>query len=112
MNESFDVNKRIEEIMEQNNWTQYALSKTSGISQSTIASWNRRKSMPTLPMILKVCDAFGMTPDEFFGISADPEKMSREIILLQRIFRQLTDKEKTFVIDTMEYIEHWLWDNR
>lgn len=112
MDDIFDVNKRIEEIMEANSLTQYKLSKLSGVAQSTIASWYRRKSKPTLPMLLKVCVAFGMTLDEFFGITANPGELSREIILLQRIFNRLSENEKLFVIEAMEYIEGWLCENR
>ena len=110
MNEEFDANKRIEEIMEENRWTQYMLSKRSGIAQSTIASWYSRKSQPTIIMIIKICIVCGMTPDEFFQI--DSERSGREYILFQKIFRLLSDDEKHFVIGAMEFIEHWLLDNR
>ena len=112
MNEEFDANKRIEEIMEENRWTQYILSKRSGIAQSTIASWYSRKSQPTIIMIIKICIACGMTPDEFFQVDSDFKGSNREYVLFHRIFCLLSDDEKHFIIGVMEYIEQWLQDNR
>ena len=45
----FDINERIIELRMERHWSEYQLAEKSGIGQSTISSWTRTKSMPTVP---------------------------------------------------------------
>ncbi len=49
------------------NWTEYQLAQKSGIPQSTISSWYRKKMLPTLPSLEKICRAFDMTMAQFLS---------------------------------------------
>ena len=42
--------------MESKNITQLELSKASGIAQSTISDWKRKKTNPSANQLLKICD--------------------------------------------------------
>ena len=57
----FDINERIIELRMERHWSEYQLAEKSGIGQSTISSWTRTKSMPTVPNLEKICNAFGIT---------------------------------------------------
>ena len=48
------------------NWTEYQLAVRSGLPQSTISSWYRKNMLPTIPSLIKICDAFGLTLSQFF----------------------------------------------
>ena len=63
----FDINERIIELRMERHWSEYQLAEKSGIGQSTISSWTRTKSMPTVPNLEKICNAFGITLSQFFG---------------------------------------------
>lgn len=63
----FDINERIVELRTERHWSEYQLSEKSGIGQSTISSWSRTKSMPTIPNLEKICNAFGITLSQFFA---------------------------------------------
>ena len=39
---------------------------TSGLTQSTISTWYRKNMLPTIPSLIKICDAFGLTLSQFF----------------------------------------------
>lgn len=56
----FDINERIIELRMERHWSEYQLAEKSGIGQSTISSWTRTKSMPTVPNLEKICNAFGI----------------------------------------------------
>ena len=62
----FDINERIIELRMERHWSEYQLAEKSGIGQSTISSWTRTKSMPTVPNLEKICNAFGITLSQFF----------------------------------------------
>ena len=48
-------------------WSEYDLSKKSGIPQSTISTWYRRNQSPTVHSLEKICAGFGITLSRFFA---------------------------------------------
>ena len=60
-----NVLKRITELREAHHWTEYQLAEHSGLTQSTISSWYRKQMLPTIPSLVKICDAFGITVSQF-----------------------------------------------
>ena len=61
-----NVLERITELREAHHWTEYQLAERSGLTQSTISSWYRKQMLPTIPSLVKICDAFGITISQFF----------------------------------------------
>lgn len=61
-----DVLGRIKYLMDKENWSEYKLSKESGISQSTINSMFRNNNNPSIYTLENICYAFGITLSEFF----------------------------------------------
>ena len=68
-----DVLDRIKQYRTQRNWTEYQLAAASGLTQSTISSWYRKKILPSLTSLEKICNAFGITLAEFF-MTAEEDK--------------------------------------
>lgn len=61
-----DVLDRIVTLREERHWTEYQLAEKSGLTQSTISSWYRKHMLPTIPSLIKICDAFEITLSQFF----------------------------------------------
>jgi len=61
-----DVLEKITKLREERHWTEYQLSEKSGLTQSTISSWYRKNMLPTIPSLIKICDAFDMSLSQFF----------------------------------------------
>jgi transcriptional regulator with XRE-family HTH domain len=57
---------RITELRNLRNWTEYRLSEQSGLPQSTINTWYKKKMNPTIGPLEKICEAFGITLSQFF----------------------------------------------
>ena len=64
---------------EARHWSNYDLASHAGIKPTTISSWYRKNIVPTVPTLLKICDAFGITLTEFFSVV---ESAEREPIVL------------------------------
>lgn len=47
-------------------WSEYQLAEKSGLTQSTISTWYRKNMLPTIPSLIKICDAFGLSLSQFF----------------------------------------------
>ena len=61
-----NVLDRIVELRLERGWTEYQLSQQSGITQSTISAWYRKNTLPSIPSLQKICNAFNISMSEFF----------------------------------------------
>ena len=58
--------EKITTLREERHWTEYQLAEKSGLTQSTISSWYRKNLLPTIPSLMKICEAFEITMSHFF----------------------------------------------
>lgn len=56
------ISERIFQILEKKNISQKHFSQETGISQSTISDWKRKKTNPSADKIMIICDALQVTP--------------------------------------------------
>ena len=61
------ISERIFEILEQHGMSQKEFSEKTGISQSSISDWKRKKTNPVSEKILIICEVLGVTPYELLG---------------------------------------------
>lgn len=102
-----NILERIKELCNERHWTIYKLAEESGITQSTITNMFYRKTLPSLTTLLAICDAFSITPSQFFddeniavGLSSEEENIvkqyrklnKRDKQLLQVMLNELTSK--------------------
>lgn len=57
--------RKVEELVQKNNISFYALGKELGFSSSFFSEWKRGKMMPKIDKIIKIADFFGK-PIEYF----------------------------------------------
>lgn len=74
----FDILGKIQAERMKRNWTEYQLSKNSGLTQSTISSWYRDDRQPSVASLEKICRGLGISLSEFFregsSIAAFPDE--------------------------------------
>ena len=61
------IGEKLTQLMKEKGLTQAALSKLSGISQSTISDYCNDKKSPTLPNAKAIADVLDVTLDELAG---------------------------------------------
>lgn len=66
-----DVLGEITRLRLQRGWSEYELAQNTGLTQSTISTWYRKKQTPTIQTLEKVCVGFGITLSQFFAEGAD-----------------------------------------
>lgn len=98
---SLDVLGRIKSLMEKADWTEYKLAKESKLSQSTISNMFVRNTLPTIPTLENICDAFNISLSEFF--LEDKEKSEQNQLISK--FSQLNKEQKRLVIRLIENIK-------
>lgn len=98
-----DVIKRLQDMMAEGQWSEYRLAKEAQLAQSTITNIFHRNTIPSIPTLKCICDAFGISLCQFFeensaSLSAtqlellnDWDKLtSQQQKLLRGIIKELT----------------------
>ena len=65
------ISEKIFCLLEQKGITQKEFSEKTGISQSTISDWKRKKTNPSSDKILKICETLHVTPYELLSERSD-----------------------------------------
>ena len=61
-----DILEKITKLREERHWSEYQLAEKSGLTQSTISSWYRKNTLPSIPSLAKICNAFDISLSQFF----------------------------------------------
>lgn len=78
------ISERIFKILEEKGISQKTFSERTGIAQSTISDWKRKKTNPAADKILTICDALGVTPYELLGAVETRGTSQREYVMIGR----------------------------
>lgn len=62
-----EIRARLQGLIQAHGWTEYRLSKESGLSESTIANIFHRGTNPSLATLEAICRSFGITMSQFFA---------------------------------------------
>lgn len=92
-----DILTTITTYREQRGWTEYQLAEESGLPQSTISSWYRKKMIPTVPSLEKICTAFGITLSQLFAEGDEPVSLTASQRKLLENWSKL-DEERQAVV--------------
>ena len=96
-----DTNEKLKKLLDERNWTEYRLSKNSGLSESTIANIFTRNTIPSIPTLEAVCKAFGITLAQFFA-EGEMVEMSPELKELFEGWISLTQDQKDAVLHVVK----------
>lgn len=98
-----DVLSVITQFRQERGWTEYQLAERTGLPQSTISSWYRKKALPSIKSLEKVCNAFGISMSQLFAEDDDPVTLTpSQKQLLQRWNRLNPEQQKAF----FQLLEH------
>ena len=95
-----EVHKRLRQLLKERGWTEYRLSKESGLSESTIANVFRRNTLPSISTLEASCEGFGITLSQFFA-NGEMVEMTPELKELFDSWVSLTVEQKSAVIQMM-----------
>ena len=91
------ITDRIRRLCSQRHMSMYALSKKTGISQSSLSNLMKRGSAPTFYTLSTVCDGLGITLAQFFSDGHEAAVISEEQKEVLRVWNSLSDEEREAV---------------
>lgn len=97
-----DTLERIRYYMQLYGWTEYRLAKEANLSQSTIANIFRRNTLPSIPTLEIICNAFGITLSQFFSEEENSVSLSSDQKDLLKNWGKLPIKKRKILIDLID----------
>ena len=91
------ISERIFKIMDERGMTQIEFSRKTGISQSTISDWKRKKTNPAADKIMVICDVLNVSP---YDVLQDTVKQNNKSDY-RIVSEGTTDYELMVEIDTL-----------
>ena len=97
-----DILSVITQYREDRGWTEYQLAERSGLPQSTISSWYRKKIVPTVPSLEKICAAYGVTLSQLFAEGEESVALTDSQKKLLDHWARLSDEQQAVVFALIE----------
>jgi transcriptional regulator with XRE-family HTH domain len=89
-----DILDKIRRLQKERGWSVYRLSYEAGLTQSTVANMFSRKTVPSIPTLKALCDAFGITLAQFFAEDEEAEPLTSKEKKIVDQYRLMTPKQK------------------
>lgn len=99
-----DILEEIQRLRLARNWTEYELAVHSDLSQSTISTWYRKKQVPTIRSLEKICLGFGITLSQFFAEDNDTFSPTKEQWEMLEYWSALTQRQKELFLELFKSI--------
>ena len=98
---------RVKELCEKYHVSKYRLAQLTGMSQTAVGNIMKKESIPTIPTLEKICDAFGITLAQFFAGEGRRPDLSKEQREMAQFFagegrRPDLSKEQREIIETWD----------
>ena len=90
------VTKKVNELITERGWTPYRFEQESGIPAPTIRRWFQSDMYPSIPVLMQVCEAFGITMADFFA-EGNLVELTPELNELHADWKKLSTKDRTSV---------------
>lgn len=95
--------EHLEELCNERGISFYELAQRADITPAAIYRWKGGEAAVSLPSLMKVCDALGITINQFWnGIQND--QLSEEQNELLDSFSKLSPSDKKFVLEVIDFI--------
>ena len=88
--------ERIEQLNAERGWSLYELSKRADIAEATVYTWKRKNKSPSMSVLEKVCNSYGITLYQFFNGFHEPDLTDEQNCLLAQ-WSDLEPEERTVI---------------
>ena len=91
-----NTNEKLKRLLQERGWTEYRLSKNSGLAETTVGNIFKRNTVPSIPTLEIICKSFGITLSQFFA-EGDMVELTPELKELFNNWVNLTLEQKQAV---------------
>lgn len=96
-----DVKERLQQLMDERQWTIYKVAKEAGIPWSTVRNMFKRNTEPSIATLESICKGMGMTLPQFFDVDNQIGLTDEQRQLIQQ-WNKLNDRNKRLVNELVD----------
>lgn len=99
------VAERIKELCDKRGFSKYRLARLTGMSQTALGNIFAKTSIPTIPTLEKICEAFNISLAQFFAGEGDRPDLTdaqREIL---ELWSELNAEEQKILLKFIRSLE-------
>ncbi len=78
------ISERIFALLEKQGMSQKYFAEQTGIAQSTISDWKRKKTNPTADKIMIICDVLNVTPYDLLSGAESDDYPKPDVVMVNR----------------------------
>ena len=93
--------ERIIQLQNERDWSEYRLSKESGVPQTTISTWFRQGVNPSKASLEKICAAYKITMSQFFAFNNEPITLTNKQRQVLDNWNKLNPKQQDIILDLL-----------
>lgn len=97
-----DILQEITRLRLARGWSEYELAQNSGLTQSTISTWYRKRQTPTIQTLDKVCGGLGISLSQFFAEGTDAVYLTDEQKEMLDNWAALNNAQKKAVLELLK----------
>ncbi|MBQ2989861.1 MAG: helix-turn-helix transcriptional regulator [Clostridia bacterium] len=97
-----DILSAITQYRIERGWSEYQLAEHSGLPQTTISSWYRKNSLPSIPSLERICHAFGITLSQLFAEDDAPVTLTPEQKKLLESWARLSREQQMIISQLLD----------
>lgn len=91
--EPFDIRARIKELLQEKGMSNAKLARCLGIDRRIVSYWTTYERRINADMLLNICEAFGITPNEFFKLEGKSEARKEYLKHLRQLDSEMLRKK-------------------
>ena len=93
-----DVKERLQQLMDERQWTIYRVAKEADIPWSTVRNMFKRNTEPSIGTLESICRGMGMTLPQFFDLDNKMGLSEEQQRLIQQ-WSRLSDHDQGLILD-------------
>ena len=101
--DNVDVIQKIKQTAKERGWSEYRLAQDTGLAPSAIANIYHRDTIPTIPTLEILCNAFGITLSQFFSEN-NMVSLSKEQTELLDSWATITPEQQKILLELIKNI--------
>ena len=96
-----DVKERLQQLMDERQWTIYKVAKEADIPWSTVRNMFKRNTEPSIGTLEAICKGMGMTLPQFFDVDNDMGLTHEQAQLLRKLSK-LLEKDRKLISELVD----------
>lgn len=98
-----DVKERLQQLMDERQWTIYKVAKEAGIPWSTVRNMFKRNTEPSIGTLEAICKGMGMTLPQFFDVENQMGLTDEQRQLINQ-WSKLDERKKRLISELVDIL--------